>query len=647
MEQQTARMTRSAWRSQRTKKKRYITGFDGLRTLAVIGVIVYHLAPSSMQGGYLGVPIFFLISGYLVTYLLIQEWETHGGVNFLSFYQRRVKRLYPALVTMILGTTAYITLFQRNLLVNIRGTVVTNLVYVYNWFEINHGQSYFDRFSGESPFTHLWTLSIEGQFYLVWPIVVVGLLLLFRNQAKAAAVLMAGAIASAVAMAVLYDPNNLNRAYYGTDTRMFAILIGAAMAFIWPAYKLRSNITQGHRFTLDTLGLVSLLGTIVLFFKMNGQAVSTYRGGMFWFTLLAAVLVATVAHPGSDMNRILTNKLFSYIGKRSYGIYLYQFPVMIFYESRVSNIGNHPLLHAMIEVTLIMVVTEASYRLIENPLRHYDYGRIFTDVRHLVKQPAAHRVTTVLGGVAVLCFALTAVGFVQQPAAAKPTALQKTITKRQAAAQKQNQAAAQKQKALAQAESKKKHDKAVAFSKLSKKDQATAKTYFLTADELTSSKQTPLTAIGDSVLLDDSGDIQRVFPGAVVDGQVGRQAAAMPGVIATLHQRGQMAKNVLVNIGTNGYVSADQADQIVQSIGRDHQIFWVTVHVPTREWQNQVNARIHKTAKKYPNVHVIDWYAKAKDHSSWFVSDHVHPNDHGNRYYTSLIAKTISRQLKP
>ena len=647
MEQMNTRVTRAAWRTQRPRKKRYITGFDGLRTLAVIGVIVYHLAPSSMQGGYLGVPIFFLISGYLVTYLLIQEWETHGGVNFLSFYNRRVKRLYPALVTMILGTTAYITLFQRNLLVNIRGTVLTNLVYVYNWFEIHHGQSYFDRFSGESPFTHLWTLSIEGQFYLVWPLVVVGLLLFFRSRVKAALVLFAAAVASAIAMAVLYDPNNLNRVYYGTDTRMFAILIGAAMAFIWPAYKLSGNVTRNHRLMLDGLGLASLLGTVILFFNMNGQAASTYRGGMFWFTMLSAVLVATVAHPGSDMNRILTNKFFSYVGKRSYGIYLYQFPVMIFYESRVQNIGNHPLLNALIEVTLIMVVTEASYRLIENPLRHYQYGRVFSDVKRLVQQPAAHRVTTVLGGVAVVCFALTAVGFVQQPAAAKPTALQQTITKRQAEAQKQNEAAAKKQKALAkaQAESKKKHDKAVAFSKLSKADQKTAKYYFLTADELTSSKQTPLTAIGDSVLLDDSGDIQKVFPGAVVDGQVGRQAAAMPGVIASINQRGQMAKNVLVNVGTNGNISQTQADQIVQGIGRDHQIFWVTVHVPTREWQNQVNSMIHKTAKKYPNVHVIDWYTKAKDHSSWFVSDHVHPNDHGNRYFTSLIAKTISRQL--
>ncbi|RXI78211.1 acyltransferase family protein [Levilactobacillus suantsaii] len=650
MDQTRTRLTRATFRSQRAGKRRYITGFDGLRTLAVLGVIIYHLAPSSMQGGYLGVPIFFLISGYLVTYLLIQEWETHSKrVAFLSFYGRRVKRLYPALVTMILGTTAYITLFQRSLLVNIRGTIVSNLTYLYNWFEINHGQSYFDRFNGESPFTHLWTLSIEGQFYLVWPLVVVGLLLLFRSRVKDAIVLMVGAILSAIAMGLLYDPTNLNRVYYGTDTRMFAILIGAAMAFIWPAYKLRDNISQTHRFMLDGLGLLALAGTIYLFFTMNGQAASTYRGGMFWFTMMSAILVATVAHPGSDMNRILSNKVFSYVGKRSYGIYLYQFPVMIFYEARVHNIGNHPLIHALIEVALIMVVTELSYRFVENPVRHYQYRQLGHDLWRAVSHPLSHRATSVLSVIAVACFALTAVGFVQQPAGgAKPTALQKTITKRQAAAQKQNSAAAKKQRELAKAQAKakrEKHDKAVAFSKMSKKDQKTAKYYFLNAEELTTSKQTPLTAVGDSVLLDDSGDLQEVFPGAVVNGEVGRQASAMPGVISSLSSRGQLAKNVLVNIGTNGNITQDQADQIVHGIGKDHQIFWVTAHVPTREWQHQVNAMIHKTAKKYPNVHVIDWYTTAKDHSSWFVKDNVHPNDYGNRYFTSLIAKTITKQL--
>ncbi|PTM24958.1 acetyltransferase [Lactobacillus sp. PFC-70] len=646
MNQRNTPLTRASWRSQRANhKRRYITGFDGLRTLAVLGVIIYHLVPSSLQGGYLGVPIFFLISGYLVTYLLIQEFETHDRINIKSFYERRVKRLYPALVTMLLGTTAYITLFQRSLLVNIRGTVTTNLLYVYNWFEINHGQSYFDRFNGESPFTHLWTLSIEGQFYLVWPLVVLALLLLVRNKFRSMLILLALAVVSAVAMALLFDPNNLNRVYYGTDTRMFAILIGAGMAFIWPAYKLRDDISSAHRMLLDAAGLISLVAVIYMFFTMNGQAPSTYRGGMFWFTILSAVLVGTVAHPGSDMNRILSNPLFDYVGKRSYGIYLYQFPVMIFYEARVKNIGNHPLINSIIEVILIMLVTEASYRWIENPLRRYQYRNTFRDLKRILSNPGSHRIASTISVLSAICLVLTMTGFVQQPAAPKQTALQKTITKRQSEAQKKNAAAAKKQRELAAAESKEKHDKAVAYAKLSKADKATAKYYFLNADELNTSKNTPLTAIGDSVLLDDSGDLQKVFPGAVVDGQVGRQASAMPGVISSLSQRGQLAKNVLVNIGTNGTITQDNADQIIHGLGPDRQIFWVTAHVPTREWQGQVNAMIHKTAKKYKNVHVIDWYTTAKGQSSWFVNDDVHPNNTGNRHFTSLIAKTITKQL--
>ncbi|TGD17656.1 acyltransferase family protein [Levilactobacillus suantsaiihabitans] len=643
MDQSYTRVSREFIRAQRAGKRRYITGFDGIRTLAVLGVIIYHLAPSTLQGGYLGVPIFFVVSGYLITYLLIQEWDSTHSINILGFYGRRLKRLYPALVTMLLGTTAYITLFQRNLLANIRGTVLTNMIYGYNWFEIKHGQSYFDRFSGESPFTHLWSLSIEGQFYLVWPLVVLALLWFLRKRARAAAILMGVAIFSAILMAVLYDPANTNRVYYGTDTRMFAILVGTAMAFLWPAHKLNANVTPAHRLSLDIAGGVSLLLLIYMFFTMNGQAASTYRGGMFWFTVLSGILVGTVAHPGSDLNRVLTNPVFSYVGQRSYGIYLYQFPVMIFYESRI-NIGNHPLFNSLVEVALIMLVTELSYRWIENPMRHYHYGQLTNDVRSYLQQPGAHRLANSLGVVAALLFGLTAVGFMQQPAAAKPTALQQTITARQAAAKKKNAAAVKKQKALAKQASKAKHDKAVAFSKMSAANQKTAKYYFLTADELLTSQQTPLTAVGDSVLLDDSGDLQNVFPGAIVDGAVGRQADAVPGILNSLSQRGQLAKNVLVNIGTNGYVTPDQADQIVHAIGPDRQIFWVTAHVPTREWQNSVNSRIAKTADKYKNVHVIDWYAEAKDHTSWFVSDHVHPNNHGNRYYTSLIAKGVYQQ---
>ena len=282
MNQTNTRLTRTLLRNQRAGKRRYISGFDGIRTLAVLGVIIYHLAPSTLQGGYLGVPIFFVVSGYLITYLLIQEWDTKNSIDVLGFYGRRLKRLYPALVTMLLGTTAYITLFQRDLLVNIRSTVMTNLIYGYNWFEINHGQSYFNRFSGESPFTHLWSLSIEGQFYLVWPVVVILLLLFIRKRSRIVAILLTVAVLSALGMAMMYDPANTNRVYYGTDTRMFAILLGASMAFVWPAHKLNANVSRAHRLTLDAVGVVSLLLLIHMFFTMNGQVASTYRGGMFW-----------------------------------------------------------------------------------------------------------------------------------------------------------------------------------------------------------------------------------------------------------------------------------------------------------------------------------------------------------------------------
>lgn len=169
---------------KRLKHSRYITGFDGIRSLAVIGVILYHLMPAQMRGGYLGVPVFFVVSGYLITDLLLQEWKQTGRIDIKQFYYRRMKRLYPALVTMLIGASAYITLFQRNLLNNLRGNVISSLFYVNNWWQINHGMSYFDRFSGESPFTHIWSLAVETQNYILWPIVFVLLMKLVKIRGK-------------------------------------------------------------------------------------------------------------------------------------------------------------------------------------------------------------------------------------------------------------------------------------------------------------------------------------------------------------------------------------------------------------------------------------------------------------------------------
>ncbi|ERO42780.1 Acyltransferase [Lactiplantibacillus plantarum] len=635
----------------RMNPRRYITGFDGIRTLAVLGVIIYHLMPASLQGGYLGVPIFFVVSGYLITDILLQDILSRGHVRIWRFLGHRMRRLYPAFVTMLLGTTAYITLFQRSLLTNIRATVLTNLVYVYNWFEINHGQSYFDRFNGESPFTHLWSLSIEGQYYLFWPLVIGILMVIFKKRSRVFWFMMIAAGISAITMAMLYDPANTNRVYYGTDTRMFAILLGSGLAFIWPSRELSADIANVNRVTLDILGGASLIAIIWMFFQMSGQSDFTYRGGMLLFTVLSTVLVATVAHPASHLNRVLTNPVFKYVGQRSYGIYLYQFPVMIFYETKVKNIGDHLLLNSLIEVALILIVTELSYRFIENPMRRYDYSRLLVDFKDFLRKPKFNRVTTAIVALTTVLFVITAVGFVQQPSKAeanKKTELQKTIAANSKAADKKNAAALKRQKAAqaAAASSKKvateKMQTKQAEAKLNSKQKQVEKEYDLKPQVVLAMANTDLTAIGDSVLLDVSSDLQDVIPGTVVQGRVGRQVTEVPGIINSLKSQGQLAHNVLLNIGTNGTITDDQAEQVVKLIGKDRQIFWVTAHVPTQSWQNQVNAQIAKTAKKHANVHVIDWHGRAQNQSGWFADDNVHPNTTGNRQLTNLIANRIA-----
>ncbi|NLS62428.1 acyltransferase family protein [Lactiplantibacillus plantarum] len=643
--------TMSRMNRHRMNPRRYITGFDGIRTLAVLGVIIYHLMPASLQGGYLGVPIFFVVSGYLITDILLQDILSRGHVRIWRFLGHRMRRLYPAFVTMLLGTTAYITLFQRSLLTNIRATVLTNLVYVYNWFEINHGQSYFDRFNGESPFTHLWSLSIEGQYYLFWPLVIGILMVIFKKRSRVFWFMMIAAGISAITMAMLYDPANTNRVYYGTDTRMFAILLGSGLAFIWPSRELSADIANVNRVTLDILGGASLIAIIWMFFQMSGQSDFTYRGGMLLFTVLSTVLVATVAHPASHLNRVLTNPLFKYVGQRSYGIYLYQFPVMIFYETKVKNIGDHLLLNSLIEVALILIVTELSYRFIENPMRHYDYSRLLVDFKDFLRKPKFNRVTTAIVALTTVLFVITAVGFVQQPSKAeanKKTELQKTIAANSKAADKKNAAALKRQKAAqaTAASSKKvateKMQTKQAEAKLNSKQKQVEKEYDLKPQVVLAMANTDLTAIGDSVLLDVSSDLQDVIPGTVVQGRVGRQVTEVPGIINSLKSQGQLAHNVLLNIGTNGTITDDQAEQVVKLIGKDRQIFWVTAHVPTQSWQNQVNAQIAKTAKKHANVHVIDWHGRAQNQSGWFADDNVHPNTTGNRQLTNLIANRIA-----
>lgn len=606
--------------------RRYITGFDGLRTLAVIGVIVYHLLPATLQGGYLGVPIFLLITGYLITNQLVNEWNRRGRLNLGRFYWKRITRLYPVLITMLVGTTAYITLFQRNLLRDIRGTIWTNLLYVYNWWEIGHGQSYFDRFAGESPFTHLWTLGIEGQFYLVWPLILIIFLLVLRRRSLIAWFTLGLAVLSAILMAVLYDPNNVNRVYYGTDTRGFAILLGAWLALVWPMNNLSNNITRASSWFLDGVGAISTIILLYGYFTLSGQAEFTYRGGMFFFTFIGMLLVGTIAHPGGHMNRIYSNPVFKWIGDRSYGIYVYQYPVLIFYESKVKDMASHPMWHAIIELAIILLISELSYRFIEKTLRFYNWQELGRTIKGWFSPYKAWKHWLVIVP-SLLITIIAVIGLIQQPTKAAPNKLQAQLAKK---AQQTNA-----------------HNDAIKNGTATKKSTAestnspVAKKYALTQQQFHQAQSLKVTAVGDSVLADSASDVQAVLPNAYVSAKVGRQVWQTPDIIHGLAANGQLAHNVVLNLGTNGALNSQSIKNVLNAIGPGHQIYWVTAHVPTKNWQNSVNDMIHKTARQHKNVHVIDWYQYSLGHPEWFSADSVHPSDDGNIHFAHLLVTEI------
>lgn len=614
-------------KKEKVKKSRYITGFDGIRSLAVVGVILYHLLPTSMKGGYLGVPIFFVVSGYLITDLLRQEWEQDGKINIWQFYVRRMKRLYPGLAFLLITASAYITLFQRGLLNNLRGVVVSSLLYVNNWWQINNGLSYFDRFANESPFTHIWSLAVEAQNYLIWPVIFVLLMVFVRKRKWIFYTVLGTSVLSAILMMILYTPGgDPTRVYYGTDTRLFSIWMGSALAFVWPSTRLKKNIPKQAKRILNLAGLISLLALILFFFFLDDHYSFVYYGGMFLVSIFCVILVAVTAHPGASLDRWLTNPVFTWIGKRSYGIYLYQFPVMIFYEAKVSDIADHVLIHTVIEISLILIISELSYRYIERPLARFDYSRTLQVVKGWFKTPIISKQKPWLIP-ATLVVIVALVGFVTAP--------KDSVT----ADQKQLQAKIAESKKLAEESQKdsEKNDGTV--------DQAILDKYELTVEQGKKAQKLQLTAFGDSVMLDAATDLKEVYPHVVVDGDVGRQLYASEPYIEELKKQNLLKDTVLIGLGTNGAFTEAQFDTIMSALG-DRKVYWVNVRVPTKRWQNDVNAMLADMAKKYDNLTLIDWYDYSNGHSDWFYDDQVHPNPEGMKHYIHLVSETLLGKSK-
>ena len=616
--------------NKQVRKNRYITGFDGIRTLAVAGVIFYHLFPNFMSGGYLGVPVFFTVSGYLITDIMRQEWSKSQEIDIKSFYVRRMKRLYPGLITMLILSSAYITLFQQDLLNNLRSVVASSLLYYNNWWQIFKGFSYFDRFTTQSPFTHIWSLSVEVQNYLIWPFIFIILEKYVKKRGRIFGIILGAAVSSALLMAILYSPGaDPTRVYYGTDTRIFSIFIGSALAFIWPSTRLKAEIPGKARQLLNGIGIVSLIVLVLSFIFLSDHYTFVYYGGMFILSLFSALLIAVTAHPGADMNKWLTNPIFTWIGKRSYGIYLYQFPIMIFYEAKIDNISEHVFLHSLIEIALIFGISELSYRFIEKPLGRFHYKYTWFAIKDFFRKPFLN-LPKITVSIVLFLSCIASYGLVIAPS--------NEVT----ADQKQLQESIKENKKKADERKSKEKAKNQGSTVSSSTEQTTPEIdYSLSEDQLKKAQNMDVTVFGDSVVLDAATGLQEVFPKMIIDGEVGRQLYTSTPLIQKLDSGKLLKDTVLVGLGTNGSFTETQFTEFMNAIGSNRKVYWINVRVPTRRWQNDVNLMLDEMEKKYSNLTIIDWYDYSNSHEDWFYEDRVHPNVEGQVKYAGFIAKKI------
>ncbi len=404
--------------------QRYMPGLDGLRAVAVLAVIAYHEQFGWAPGGLLGVGIFFTLSGYLITDLLLGEWVSENRIKLKDFWLRRARRLLPALFVMLAVVTAWVTIADRVRLASLRGPVGAAATYWSNWYLIARNDSYFARFAPPQPLDHLWSLAVEEQFYLLWPWLLLGGLLLARRIRRNSVqwliiptLLLAAA--SAVEMVMLYHPGyDPTRVYEGTDTRAFGLLIGAALAMAWPS---RGRDTAGRRtrILLDGAGLAGLVVTAVMIWRVGEYSSFSYRGGMVLLSFATAAVVAATAVPGCLVGRALSWRPLRWIGVRSYGIYLWHYPVIVL-TTPPNSVEDLP--RAAWQIAASVVLAALSWKFIEEPIRHGALKRLWDQARASkwrIRSASPQALATTAGATGVLALACAGLaGAFPVPAAA-------------------------------------------------------------------------------------------------------------------------------------------------------------------------------------------------------------------------------------
>lgn len=628
----------------------YLPGIDGLRAVSVLAVLAYHGGLLWSPGGFLGVEVFFVISGYLITSLLVAEHRRNGKIALRNFWLRRARRLLPALYALLAATTAAAMIGAPDALRRLRLDVPAAVFYVSNWVQIAHQDSYFVQFGRPPLLQHLWSLAVEEQFYLFVPLLAA--LALPRLRRRAVAVIaVAGATASAVLMAALYRPeSDGSHLYLATHTRLSGLLLGVAMGLIWSPMRLRSaaeRAAPAARWALDGVAVAGLATLAWSFWRVNEFDPFIYRGGFVVVDIATLAVIGTLVHPRSDVDRVLGVAPLRWIGQRSYGIYLWHWPVFQLTRPGLDHqLGG--VATTVVRLGLTFGISAISYRFIEQPIRSGALGRRWA----ADPQRRARDVNTAFAGVAVIALVL-AVGPLVRPDRSRTAHAASPIDEHASAADVLRDLTGTTEPTATEATTAPAPTDDTATGVPAPPPGATDPTALpttappapATSSSLPATTTTlspagiRVTMIGDSVMLDAKGPLQRLIPHVAVDAVVSRQFVEAGNQAVRLAGFGALGPIVVVHLGTNGAMSVGQLDHLLGAM-RDRRVILLTAKVP-RPWEALTNQRIWDAARRYDNVEVLDWHGLAAPHPDWFVKDGIHLRPGGIVAYTDLILKAV------
>ena len=600
----------------------YLPGLDGLRAISVVAVVAYHLEQSWAIGGYLGVEVFFVVSGYLITLLLLDEHRVSGRVDRPAFWLRRARRLLPAVVALLVAVLTWSALvLGSEALHRFRGEGLASLLYVQNWHSIITDEPYFVSSGRPSPFRHLWSLAIEEQFYLLWPLLLPAALRL-HGRRRSAQLAVAGAAASVWIMTATADIAAPERAYYGTDTRAFGILLGCALAFAWRPDRFRSEVRFPARVTLLLCGLAAL---VVLGRQLAVRSEFdpwTFPWGFLVVDAAALVLIVTCTHPASLLGRLAGCRPLAALGRRSYSLYLWHWPVLVFTRPGVDwGLDGGPALAG--RLAIIALLSELSYRFIEAPFRDGRAQRWLWSVADRAHERRLLGPTVAGASLPVLLLVATAVTAPAPRAEVISASAPATIsiepvvtTTTTTTAPTTTSTTARKAKAA----------------------KAAAPTTTAATTTTTAPRPVPdVTIVGESVTLGAAPALQAAYGQRVqIDAVEGRSFDDGIAVIEHLAAAGRLTPNVVVHLGNNGAVPEDGLNRIAAAVGLERKLVLTTVFVD-RRWQGQVNEKVLAFVANCDTCALANWHDLVAQDRGLTTHDGVHLTDAGERRYVELM----------